>query len=197
MIKNIIFDIGNVLVSFQPQIYFQSLLQEKCEEICHIVFYSKWWKQYDNGWISLKEVQQALLQEYPNYNKEILSVSDHWFTLMRPIDEMLQFLDECKQNGYHIYMISNLSEDSYDYLQEQYHLFDQADGMVLSFQEKFGKPDPRMYQFLCKRYALAPSTCLFLDDRKENIDAAAQCGIRSIEVKDIKTAIKEAKKQLC
>ena len=116
---------------------------------------------------------------------------------MRPIDEMLQFLDECKQNGYHIYMISNLSEDSYDYLQEQYHLFDQADGMVLSFQEKFGKPDPRMYQFLCERYALAPSTCLFLDDRKENIDAAAQCGIRSIEVKDIKTAIKEAKKQLC
>lgn len=197
MIKNIVFDIGNVLVSFQPHRYYKEMLKEDCATICDAVFASSYWKEYDNGLCSLDEVKRQLLLRDPDQQKAITLVIDNWFSLMKPIPEMWQLREDCRANGYGIYIISNLSKDSYDYLQKSYRLFDALDGRVLSFEEKIGKPDPRMFERLCARYALAPAACLFLDDQPANIQAAKQLGMQAIHVVDTLAAVKEAKARLC
>ena len=197
MIQNIVFDIGNVLVTFDPAHYYQQLFQSASASICNRVFSSTAWRRYDDGLLSLQEVIAALTNAHPSLQNEIKLVCTDWFALMKPIDEMLQFRNACRTKGYGIYIISNLSEDSYHYLQAHYRLFDDLDGRILSFEEKFGKPDPRMYQFLYQRYHLEPSTCLFLDDRKTNIQAAITTGMHGIHVQTIKQAIKEVREIIC
>lgn len=197
MIHNIVFDIGNVLVSFQPKIYFKEVLLESCDEICDMVFASAWWRDYDNGLCTLREVKCHLIEAHPDKAKEIQTVCDDWFALMEPITAMWEFRQACRAKGYGIYIISNLSEDSYVYLQKKYRLFDDIEGRVLSFEEKFGKPDPRMYQLLCERYAIVPSSCLFLDDRLPNIMAASAMGMSCVHVQDIARALTKAREILC
>ncbi len=197
MIQNVVFDIGNVLVTFKPKEYYQEILKEQCSHICDLVFASSYWKDYDDGLLTLQEVKSALLRCYPSSEKEITLVTDQWFELMKPIEAMMELRKTCRQKGYGIYIISNLSEDSYQYLQIKYQLFDDLDGRVLSFEEKFGKPDVRMYDYLCTRYHLDPSTCLFIDDRLVNIEAAKAMGMQCIHMQTIEQTMKEAREILC
>lgn len=197
VIRNIIFDIGNVLVSFQPRHYYKDVLKEACETVCDAVFASSCWDDYDNGLCTLEEVKQQLLERHPDLRQEIALVIDDWFHLMKPIPAMWELREECRERGYGIYIISNLSRDSYEYLQREYHLFDALDGRVLSFEERFGKPDARMFTRLCERCSLLPSECLFLDDHLPNIEAAERLGMHTVHVSDPEAAAKEARERLC
>ena len=83
-----------------------------------------------------------------------------------------------REKGFKIYYLSNYSEDLYHKTKNELAFIESFDGGVFSYQEKCIKPDKRLYEILLDRYQIVPEQALFLDDRKENIDAARALGIQ-------------------
>ncbi len=195
MIKHMVFDIGNVLMHWQPQRFFHDLRHH--EKLCSLLFRSAEWQEYDRGACTLDDLRQAYVQAYPQHQQAICYMLDHWTQVLHPISEMNAFRADCRKRGYGIYIISNLSEDSARSLQARYQLFDELDGAVLSYQEHLLKPDPKMFSLLLSRYQLDADACLFLDDAQDNIRAALDAGMNAILVDDPHAAIMKARKLLC
>ena len=93
-------------------------------------------------------------------------------------------------------MVSNISQDSADYLKKTQDFFAYADGAVLSYELKTIKPDTAMYMELFQRYHLKPSSCVFLDDGVQNIEKAISLGMQGIVVHDIQIALQELEELL-
>lgn len=193
MIKNVIFDIGRVLFSYEPYDYIMSYgYDEKTsKEIFNIVFddYGKC-LQLDRGIISEEEFLNTLLVQNPNYCDIIKEVLSNWDIMLKPIQETIDFYINLKEKGYKIYLLSNFSKVNYEKLEKQNEFLRFADGKIISYEVKTIKPEKKIYELLLSKYNLIPQECIFIDDRKENIISAKNLGINGIQFKDIKTTIK-------
>ena len=145
--------------------------------------------RYDAGILLRKDLYEIYHQAYPQYHEEMDHMLTHWLKLMEPIPETLACMKELKQQGYGIYLLSNISQDSADYLKKTQDFFAYADGAVLSYELHTIKPDAAMYEELLQRYHLEPATCVFLDDGVQNIEKACSLGMQGIVVCDIQTAL--------
>lgn len=183
MIKNIIFDIGNVLMHYQPKEYLASFIPspERQEKTYNAVFGSKDWLMLDRGIITEHEAIDRFKANCPDVSDEIQAAMDHWFDkMMIPITETGDYLKDLKNKGYLIYILSNYQEKAFHYIRSQNDFFDYTDGMVISFEEKLLKPEPEIFNLLLSRYSLNPSETVFIDDTPENISAAEKIGIHGI-----------------
>lgn len=191
MIKHFIFDIGNVIVDFDPIPYFEKLLPGKhMELVCGLVF-DEDWARLDEGVYTGDEVREIQLKKYPEYQEQINCIHDHWMQMMKLKVETISFMKEVKKKGYTTYLLSNIGKESHTYLQKTYGFFDLVDGMVLSYQERLLKPDKRIYECLIDRYQLSPQECVFFDDKEENVRIAKELGIHGIVFQTIAQAKKE------
>lgn len=195
MIKNIIFDLGNVVVSFQPQTYFIKHFKDidKTRDICHAVFDSAIWYAYDQGLYTKEEMKAQFAKQYPQMQSEITYVLDHWVKLMDVIPATIQLMKDLRAQGYPLYILSNLSEESYRYLKQEFAFFSLVQGSVLSFEEKINKPDLRIYNAVLDRYQLCATETIFIDDREDNIEAACTLGIHGIVYKNEQQVITDMK----
>ena len=184
MIRNVIFDIGNVLVSFHPVEYF------------YPVFGSKEWALYDQGILTKEEVEKNLLDTYPKDKDAILYILTHWKEFMKPIMPMKKLIEELKEKGYKIFLLSNISEDSYLYLKKEYPYFFDVNGGMYSYRIKRNKPDKKIYEELLSAYGINASESLFLDDRKENVDAAKALGFHGMIIEDVDVTCDRIRKRL-
>ena len=180
MIKNVIFDIGNVLVDFHPIPYFQRLLPKSdMSLICPLIFDSIW-EQIDEGRLTCEQAKRKHIQRHPQYTKEIEYVYAHWKEMMALKEDTYAYFKECQQRGFHVFLLSNIGAESHQYLSERYTFFDDADGAILSYQHRCIKPDVRIYQLLIKRYRLNAEECVFFDDNLLNIQNACALGMKGI-----------------
>lgn len=186
MIKNIVFDIGNVLLQFKPKEYFAALFQDSnfSESVCDLMMSSDVWKKYDLGVLGLDDVKHEFQRLYPQYHERIEEMLDHWVQILEPLDYTMEKMLMLKRKGYGVYLLSNLNKEAYDYIKKRYHIFQDCDGYVVSFQEKLAKPDPEIYHCLCNRYQILPEESVFLDDCLENVQAAISCGFFGIHFND-------------
>lgn len=190
--KNVIFDIGNVLVDFHPIPYFQQLLpQSDMKHICSLVF-DPIWEKIDQGEYTYMQAKEQHLQRHPQYQKEIGFIYDHWMSMMTLYEDTSAYLNDCKQHGYRIYLLSNIGWESYHYLKKRYSFFDEADGAVFSFAEHCLKPQAEIYKILLERYQLKPQECIYFDDRRANIQTALTLGIKGILFENCQKASQEA-----
>lgn len=105
----------------------------------------------------------------------------------RPIDEGIKFVKECKRRGYLVYVLSNWDHESFDILIKEYQdFFKLFDGIIISGDVHAIKPAPEIYEHFTSK--LLPHTCVFIDDRIENIEAAQKHGIHGINCSQTKTA---------
>lgn len=188
MIKNIIFDIGNVLLDFKPAVHFKDI--ECGDEVCYHIFHSPYWKEYDLGTKSLSEVKDILIREKPEYQPQIEEILSRWTEVLTQ-RKTVKHIKSLSEKGYHIYLLSNLSCDAADYIKKRYDLFDQVDGYVLSCDVNYIKPDKKIYQILLDNYHLKPHESVFLDDLKDNVESAKALGMYGIQVVDEDKALKE------
>lgn len=199
MIKNIIFDIGNVCVTFHPAEYFITFFhdQKKTEDLCTNVFTHDAWAGYDQGLLSLSDCREIYHQDYPEDKVNIDYILDHWMNLMKPIPSTITLMQEVLKQGYDVYILSNISKDSADYLKRTQPFFQYAKGAVLSYEEQVIKPDVKIYECLFKRFSLQPEECLFIDDVDVNIEVARQLGMNGIVYHNAMQVEEELKKYLC
>lgn len=178
MIKNIIFDMGQVLMSFKPEEYVYGVAKspKAAEAILRELFGGPEWPMLDAGAISDEETVARVQARIPEYAEDVAAVMENWQILMEPIPGMEKILQRIKEKGYRIYLLSNASMRFYKFYKEV-ELFKYFDGIVISAKEKLVKPDKRIYKCILDRYKLNAGECLFIDDLQANIDGAESVGI--------------------
>ena len=194
MIKNIVFDLGRVLVDFDPRAYIAAFgyTEETVDRLLSTVFGPDWY-YHDRGDIrTIDELRAIEIEKHPDLKKEIGEVLDgDWVRIHTLKTATAEYLADLKRRGYRIYILSNLSVESYEFI-SKYPFFGLTDGGVFSYRERACKPEPAIYRALLDRYALAPEETLFFDDVAENIAGAEALGIRGVLFRDIEQAKREA-----
>lgn len=195
MIKNIVFDIGGVLVDYLPKRYLKhiGLSDEEAELFNNTIFWGKEWFEYNSDKIDVNEMKEILLKNYPQYaNKidKIITNIDYNYILFEKYDTA-QYLKQLKNEGYKIYLLSDLSIDSYNF-NKKFDFFNYIDGGVYSFEIGSTKPNEINYKTLLNKYSLIPNETIFIDDNINNINAGNKLGIIGI----LFTNLKQVKEEL-
>lgn len=183
MIRNIIFDMGNVLVDYQPMEYTRRFFPEvdQAAQVCKELFGGPEWPLLDEGILEPQEAILRICRRLPeSMHMRTKELFDHWFDELSMIPETNRLGKELKQKGYHIYILSNAAYSFHQYC-SSIPLFPLLDGYIVSADEKLVKPDPAIYQLLCERYHLSPEECFFIDDRLDNVEAARECGMKAYQ----------------
>lgn len=195
MVKNIVFDIGNVLATFKPKDFLMDIFKDaKLADQFFEVFFTKLWHEYDQGLYTKEQMIQKGLQKMPDQKEKIKNMMDIWTSYVVGIQKNIDLIHIYQKKGYKVYILSNIPEDSYIYLKEHYNFIDQVDGGIYSYQHKLIKPDVEVFEVLLDQYDLKANECIFIDDKKENIRAAERLGFYTIWLKDhakLATLLKE------
>lgn len=185
MYKNIIFDLGNFLLDFNPRDYLKNKISDdKLEDVFKAVFTSEEWIMLDRGTITEKEAINNIISRNSTYIKEINLAFESWYDILKPIEESINILMSLKKNGYKIYYLSNFHQLAFAEVTKKNSFFELFDGGVVSYEEKLIKPEEDIYKLVLDRYKLNPSETIFIDDTKVNVDAANSIGIKGILFKD-------------
>jgi 2-haloacid dehalogenase len=183
-INTIIFDLGNVLIDWNPlhvfdENYFDSL--EKRDYFFTHICTMDWNEQQDEG-RSIVEATQELIGKFPEWEQPIRDYYGRWTEMLGgPINESVEIFRQLKESGkYKIYALTNWQTGLFDIALVRYNFLHWFDGRVVSGEEKLRKPFPEFYQRLLDRYAVNPAKAIFIDDNLRNIKAAESMGIKSI-----------------
>lgn len=182
MIKNIIFDIGNVILNFDYKNVLKRYTTDLDEQkfIFDNIINSPEWLGYsliDTGFIT-KEDAIKIVQDRTNHTKDEL-ICDFWnkYNDYSSINkEILDLINKLKDKGYNIYLLSNINKHTFDHIKVS-GLFEIVDGYVLSYLEHQVKPYISIYKTLINRYSLKENECIFIDDNENNIKTACELGI--------------------
>lgn len=200
MIKNIVFDLGGVLIDFKPERYLEHIgfSEEDINLFTKIIFYGKEWNEYNSSKLNVKQTEENLIKNYPQYSDKIKKIFDNidYKYILFEMKDTSNYLKELKDKGYNIYILSDLSIDSYNY-NKQFNFFDYVIGGVYSFEIGTTKPNKNNYKVLLEKYNLIPEETIFIDDRLNNIEVANNFGIYGIQfltLDSIKEEIKSLEK---
>ena len=180
MIKNIVFDLGNVLVQFNPKAFLNEMIHDELieKQLYSFYFESNLWQIYDQGILTNEQMIQKGIQTYPQYEQWIRKLMNEWVEYVIPIQENLEYINSLQQ--YNQYIVSDIPE--YNYLLETFNFLKTRKG-IYSFQEKIVKPNKKMFTQLEEKYKINPRESVFIDDKIENVQAAMQVGFYGIHLK--------------
>lgn len=182
MKKTVIFDLGGVLVDWNPRYFYRAVFNDdnRMEDFLARCCNSEWVLRMDAG-MSVKENIALAQKSCPEYAKEIALYDEGWHHMFGPIFQgTVEILKELKQKGYKLYALTNWSAEKFPWAKENFNFFTLFDGMVVSGQEKCIKPFPKIYQILLSRYNLKAENCIFIDDNIKNVEAARELGFSAI-----------------
>jgi putative hydrolase of the HAD superfamily len=182
MIKNIIFDLGNVLISFIPSEYLKkkNYPENIRNTILNDIFRSDEWKMLDNGEITLGEAIEGLTIKSTLKREEIALVFNMRTEIMFPLDNNVRLLPALKKRGFSLYYLSNFPLDIFEEIKNDYFFFRYFDGGIISAEVKLSKPDVRIFSFLLNKYSLNPEESVFIDDIEENVRSAETLKIKGL-----------------
>jgi len=172
--KNIVFDLGRVVFSRDPR---------KCTPE-FIEFFSfvrdtpmpHFWNEYDRGALSFDDVVSELMAYRGASRRKTVEMIHEAISRQEAVGPTERLIADLKSAGYSLYVLSNMSREFIEFLR-RIPVYANFDGEVVSCEELAVKPEPRIYEILLSRYGLDPSQSMFIDDRRENVDAAAAFGI--------------------
>jgi 2-haloacid dehalogenase len=183
-ITTIIFDLGGVLIDWNPKYvftdsYFES--EEQREFFFNNICTSDWNEEQDAG-RSIVEATEELIKQFPDWEKAIRDFYGRWTDMLGgPINGTVEILKQLKESGkYKSYALTNWQAGLFDIALVRYNFLHWFDGRVVSGEEKMRKPFPEFYSLLLNRYNVKAEEALFIDDNLRNVKAAEELGIKSI-----------------
>lgn len=184
MIKNVIFDIGNVLVDFRWRVLMEELgLPAETQAIfAKTVFGSRWWGELDHGIYEEAEILAHFREDNREHLDEFDLVWDNRGRLVEPYAYAVAWIEQLKASGLKVYLLSNYPRDVFTLHTECgcFPFLDRVDGRVVSGFVKMVKPNADIYEYLLSEYGLAAGECVFVDDREENVETARALGMKGI-----------------
>lgn len=194
MIKNIVFDLGNVILKGSPNIVLEQIkIDKKQYESIKNDFFNDW-KSLDLGESTLSEQLEKCKFDF-EIDSEIEEKLLHYYKY-RPFNvEILELIKELKNKGYKIYILSNNNKEAEKYLLEIPD-FKAFDGWIFSCDYQIMKPDPKIYNILFETYNLKPEECFFIDDSRKNIETGNKLGMAGFVLDCEHNGIAELRKEL-
>ena len=198
MIHNIIFDMGNVLIYFDRDVFLDRVGLDNPEDrelLKREVYLSLEWSRMDRGSLTDEEAAEIIASRVPErLHETVHRLVNEWDRPILPVPGMEELVRELKRNGYGIYLLSNASVRQPVYWQNV-PIKDCFDGTLISAEEHLVKPQPEIYDLLCKRFSLKKEECVFIDDSTPNAEGAFFTGISAIvfhdDVKELRRKLRE------
>lgn len=183
MINTIIFDLGNVLIKWDPKLLYRKIFPTEAEvdlflnNICTMD-----WNELQDGGRPWSEAIDVLVPKYPSYEKAIRAYWERWDEMLNgQIDGTVEILKSViDDDRYHVYALTNWSAQTFPIAQRQFEFLKWFEGIVVSGEEKLKKPDLAIYELILKRYDIDPTKAVFIDDSLRNIKAAQKVGLQTI-----------------
>ena len=180
MIKNVIFDCGNVLINYDEH-YICSFFADNEEDIgilAKIAMSRKYWDAFDAGTLDTEVYKKEVKNEIPErLFAAACGICDKWTSHCPPVEGMRELVREIKGKGTPLYLLSNFNQRlraETDIVFPELNIFD---GLVISGEIGMVKPNEEIYRYLLNKYSLVPEECIFIDDNKNNIAACEKIGI--------------------
>jgi putative hydrolase of the HAD superfamily len=182
MIKNIVFDLGNVLISFRPSEYLKrnNYPEKTRERILNDIFMSPEWLMLDDGKITPEEAIDSIARKSSLKRAEIALIFNLRIEIMFPLDKNTGLLPGLRKRGFKLYYLSNFPLDTFDKVKNSYGFFKYFDGGIISSEVKYSKPGIEIYKIFLKKYDLKPEESLFIDDIEANVKTAEFIGMKCI-----------------
>lgn len=185
MLKNIIFDFGNVIMNYNPNeiLNHYELSPADHDLLRKTIFESKEWSEIDAGKITEKKATEIFTDRVPDKLKsKVKQIMATWPENVDFYEPVFNYMEKLRQDGYKIYGLSNTGMQFANFVKNS-EMRNYFDGYVFSAQEKLLKPDRRIYEKLIARYILKPEESLFIDDLKANTNAAKKLGMQAFTFK--------------
>lgn len=179
-VKNIVFDMGGVLVEFDPDgMLGRHFPKELHELIKKETFRSPEWQEMDRGTIEVEDAVEIMCSRLPEeLRAEAAKMILDRNVEMPPIEKMCPVVEALSKAGYKIYMLSNCPKWLYGF-GKNVPAFRFFDGFVVSAEYKQIKPEEDIYFTLFKKFDLVPSECFFIDDSAKNVETGIRLGMKA------------------
>lgn len=186
MIKNIVFDMGGVLINFDAERYTARFVPDAGDRalIRRELFRSVEWIQMDRGVITDDEAVASVCQRLPQHlHQAVRDILDNWHQDIPPLDGIYELVKELKEKGYGIYLLSNTCTRFHSF-RKNIPALQFFDGEFISADCHLVKPEPGIYQCFLEKFGLEGTECVFIDDVPLNVEGAVRCGIHGIVYND-------------
>lgn len=195
-IQKVIFDVGQVLVKFNPRNLFIKILEdeEKVDFFLKNICTWEWHIQQDLIYDTSKAAG-PVIKKYPEYKEAIEAFYGRFLEMIDSVhQENVNLALKLKQKGYPIYLLSNFPGDQFEKYRLQNSFLNEFDDRIISGDVGLAKPDIKIYQLAIKKFNLNPEESLFIDDKIENTRGAEQVGIKTIQLQKPEDLNKEIRK---
>ena len=183
-IKNVIFDLGGVLIDWNPDKVYKDVFNNDSEKMIH--FYTKictqdWNENQDAGYPMAKATEERVAL-FPEYEKEIRMFYGRWDDMLgNQIQGTVDILKELSDDpNYKVVALTNWSHETFPKAIAKFSFLQWFEGILVSGEEKTRKPFPEIYELTLSKFNLKAGESLFIDDNLRNIEAAKKFGIHSI-----------------
>lgn len=183
MIKNIVFDLGNVILKDSPSIVLEN--SKELDKSCLIIkkkFFDNW-NELDLGNETLEEHLNNCELDFP-IDKSLRETLLNYYKYRPFNNEVIELMNNLKNNKYNIFILSNNNKEAYEYL-IKLPIFKSVDGWIVSCDYHIIKPNKEIYIKLFETFNIKPEECFFIDDKDENINVAKTLGMKGFTL-DIK-----------
>ena len=182
MIRNIIFDIGMVLVHFRWDDLMQELgiTGEAFDVVSKATVLGPYWNEFDRSKLTGDEIIEMCCKLAPGYEEQVRLFFAHTGELCYEHPWAAGWIQSFKDAGYKTYLLSNYARLSYTSVQPPYRFASVVDGGIISYEVQEIKPEPAIYHILLDKYKLKAEECVFIDDNPANIDTARKLGFYGI-----------------
>lgn len=198
MIKNIVFDMGNVLVRYAPADFVAQFTDDPTQQklLLKEIFQSVEWVQYDRGTITKERLTAQVCGRLPDELHPIAAeIVEHWYEKIEPISEMAPIIEGLKEKDYQLYILSNASDTYYKFT-DKIPNFAYFEGAFISSDWNMIKPEREIYQAFCQHFQLVPSQCYFIDDLPINVESAIYSGMQGCvfngDIQELQASFKQA-----
>lgn len=182
MPNTVVFDLGNVLVRWNPRLLYEQLIPDaqELETFFETVITHDWIREQDAG-RPFAEGTALLVRDFPQYAEEIRAFWERWSEMVPgAIDGTVAILEELRERQTPLYALTNWSHETFPIARPRFPFFDWFEGIVVSGEVGLVKPDARIYRHLLESHGLAAADCVFIDDSAANVKGAEAVGITGL-----------------
>jgi len=195
-IDTIIFDLGGVLVDWNPEYVFLKEFngdRVKMEWFFNNICTSEWNEEQDSGKL-IKIATKERIKLFPKYEKLIRMFYGRWNEMLKgEISGTVKILQKLKSQNYRLIALTNWGAETFPVALERFEFLKLFEGIVVSGEIKMLKPGKEIYEYTLSKYNLYPANCIFIDDRLSNVEGAIKCGIHGIQFESSEKLITELK----
>jgi 2-haloacid dehalogenase len=188
-IRHIVFDIGKVLVHYDPDLPFSRLIPDEAERKWFFdnVCTSAWNIEQDRG-RTWEEAEAELLAVHPDHSENIRNFRRYWHEMVPyAYDESVALMERLIDAGYDVTLLTNFAADTFIEARRRFPFLERPRGVTVSGEVRAIKPDREIYEHHIKAFDLEPATTIFIDDSQKNVDGAKAAGWQAVLFTDAPT----------